>query len=385
MRPRVLVTRRLPEPALERLAAGCEVEVNPADRPMSRDEIMNRVRGAAALLSLLTDRVDEKLMDAAGPGLKVVANYAVGFDNVDVASATARRIAVTNTPDVLTETTADLALALMLDASRRVSEGDRLVRRGGFRGWAPMLMTGHDVHGATLGLYGFGRIGRAVAARAAGFRMRVIYHDEARADAATEGRLAARFVSFDELLRESDVISIHCPLTPATRHRFALKEFSAMKRTARIVNTARGPVIKEDDLAEALRRGLIAGAGLDVYEAEPAVDPGLPPLDSVVLAPHLGSATVATREGMAMIAAECVLDALAGRRPAACVNPEVYGDAEPGASARDGRDLAGPAPKGRGPGGQGPGGQEAGGPAPKGRGLAGREPGGSEPGGKAGH
>jgi len=324
MRPRVLVTRRLPEPALERLADGCEVEVNPADRPMSRDELRDRVRGAAGLLSLLTDRVDAPLMDDAGPGLKVVANYAVGFDNIDVAAATARGIAVTNTPDVLTETTADLAWALMLDSSRRVSEGDRLVRRGGFSGWAPMFMTGHDVFAATLGLYGFGRIGRAVAARAAGFSMRVIYHDETRADPATEEKLAARFVSFDGLLRESDIISIHCPLTPATRHRFALGEFSAMKRTARIVNTARGPIIKEDDLAEALRRGLIAGAGLDVYEAEPAVSPGLAALDSVVLAPHLGSATVATREAMAMIAASSVLEALAGRRPAACVNPGVF-------------------------------------------------------------
>jgi glyoxylate reductase len=334
MKPRVLVTRRLPEPALARLSASCEVEVNPADRPMSREELLARVAGAAALVSLLTDRVDAEVMAAAGATLKVVANYAAGYDNVDVAEATRRGVAVTNTPDVLTETTADLAWALMLDASRRVSEGDRIVRRGEFRGWAPLFMAGHDVHGATLGIYGFGRIGRAVAARARGFSMRVLYHDEARADPETERMLGAAFTDFEGLLRESDIISIHCPLTPMTRHRFALKEFSAMKRTARLVNTARGPVVKEDDLAEALRRGLIAGAGLDVYEAEPAVDPGLKAAPTAVLAPHLGSATAATREAMAMTAAESVLDALAGRRPSACLNPSVYGGTAPGAGGR---------------------------------------------------
>jgi len=325
MKPRVLVTRLLPEPALARLSAECEVSVNPEDRPMTRQELLGRVRGAAALLCLLTDRVDGEIIDSAGNALKVIANYAVGYDNVDVPAATARRIPVTNTPDVLTESTADLAFALILDSARRVTEGDRVTRAGAFRGWAPLFMLGADVSGATLGLYGFGRIGRAVARRASGFSMRVIYCDEARAGEETERELKASFVTFEELLRESDILSIHCPLTPATRHRFTLKEFSAMKPSACIVNAARGGVIKEADLAEALRRGLVAGAGLDVYEDEPKVDPGLAALPGVVLAPHLGSATAATRTRMAMIAAENVLAALSSRRPPSCVNPEAFG------------------------------------------------------------
>jgi len=292
------------------------MDLNDLDRPLSRAELLARVRGAAGLLSLLTDRVDGEVMDAAGPGLRVVANYAVGYDNVDVAAASARGIPVTNTPDVLTDATADLTWALILAAVRRVAEGDRIMRRGAFPGWSPLYLLGGEVTGATLGLFGFGRIGRAVARRAAGFGMRVIRHDP-RSAGAEPGTAS---VSFDVLLAESDILSIHAPLTEETRHRFGLAEFGRMKRTAVLVNTARGPIVREPDLVVALRNGLLAGAGLDVYEDEPRTAPGLADLDRVVLAPHLGSATLETRTRMAHLAVDNVLAALAGRRPPACVN-----------------------------------------------------------------
>lgn len=326
MTPRILVTRRLPEPALARLRAAGEVDLNELDRPLNREELLARVRGASALVSLLTDTVDGAVMDAGLPSLRVIANYAVGYDNVDIAAATARRIPVTNTPGVLTEATADLAWTLILSTVRRVAEGDRVMRRGAFPGWSPLYLLGGEVTGATLGLFGLGRIGTAVARRARGFEMRIIYHDERRADAATEEALGAKIVDFDTLLAESDILSIHAPLTPATRHRFGLAEFRKMKRTAALVNTARGPIVNEPELVSALAEGLIAGAGLDVYEDEPKTSPGLAEQERAVLAPHLGSATLATRTKMAHLAVDNVLAALEGRKPPACVNPAALGE-----------------------------------------------------------
>jgi len=323
MKPKVLLTRLLPEGAVIRLSETCDLDVNREDRALTRDELLAGVRGMDALLCLLTDTVDGPVMDAAGSGLKVIANYAVGFNNVDVGAATARRIPVTNTPDVLTDATADLAWTLIMSTMRRVTEGDRTMRAGQFGGWAPLFMLGAEVTGATLGLYGLGRIGRAVARRAAGFRMRILYHDPAPIGPDTERELGAKRADFEALLAESDVISIHVPLTDTTRHRFTLAEFARMKRTAHLVNTSRGGIVKEEDLAAALRQGLIAGAGLDVYENEPRMAPGLANLGNVVLAPHLGSATFPTRTNMARIAVDNVLAAVEGRRPPNCVNPEV--------------------------------------------------------------
>ncbi len=324
MLKRVVLTRQLPPTVVERLRKGCDLELNTRDRPLTKDELLASVRGADALLCLLTDAIDGPVMDAAGPQLKVIANYAVGFNNIDVGAATKRGIPVTNTPGVLTDATADLAFALILDTVRRVSEGDRVQRQGAFPGWSPLYMLGGEITGATLGLFGFGRIAQAVARRARGFRMRIIYNKPLRADAALENDLGATHVNFDSLLAESDIISIHVPLNPETMHRFTLGEFSRMKRSAHLINTSRGPIVKEDDLATALKQNLIAGAGLDVYEQEPALDPGLPGLANVVLSPHLGSATHATRISMADMAVDNVLAVLAGKRPPNCVNPEVF-------------------------------------------------------------
>ncbi len=318
--PSVLVTRRLPQPALDRLAAEAAVTLHEPDRPMTRVELLAGVRGIDALLCLLTDRIDAEVLDAAGPQLKVVANYAVGYNNVDVAAATARKIPVTNTPGVLTDATADLAMGLILDSVRRLTESDRVMRAGKFPGWSPLYMLSGDVTGATLGLYGMGRIGQAVARRAKGFDMKILYHQRHRLEPAVEAGLGATFVSFDALLAGSDVLSIHCPLTPETTHRFTLTEFRAMKRTAHLINTSRGPVVKEADLVVALREGLIAGAGLDVYEDEPRMAPGLAECPTAVLVPHLGSATLTVRTRMGMIAVENVLAALAGRPPPNRVN-----------------------------------------------------------------
>jgi glyoxylate reductase len=268
--------------------------------------------GADGLIALLTDRVDDALLDAAGPQLRVVANHAVGVDNVDVAACTRRGVVVTNTPDVLTEATADMTFALLLAAARRIVEGDALVRGGGWTGWAPTQHLGADVGGATLGLIGRGRIGEAVARRAAGFGMRVIH-------TARSGG-----VPLDELLVTSDFVSLHCPLTPETRHIIDARALARMKPTAILVNTARGACVDEAALAEALAAGRIAGAGLDVFEAEPQVHPGLRASAKVVLAPHAGSATTSARRRMGEICATAVRDVLEGRRPPTVVNPEVY-------------------------------------------------------------
>jgi len=319
---KVLVTRRLPERALDVIRAECDTELNPHDRVLTRGELIEGVKGKDGLLCLLTDTIDAEAMDA-GKNLKIIANYAVGFNNIDVVSATKRGIAVTNTPGVLTETTADMAWALMFAVARRVAESDKFLRAGKFKGWGPMMFLGSDIYGSNLGIIGMGRIGSATARRAAGFSMKVLYANPKRVDEKLENELKARFVSLEELLRESDFVSIHVPLTKETTHLIGERELRMMKKTAYLINTARGPIVDEKALVRALKEGIIAGAGLDVYEEEPKVAPGLADLDNAVLCPHIASATVATRTKMAVMAAENLVAMLKGRRPPNIVNPEV--------------------------------------------------------------
>ncbi len=315
---KIVVTRIIPERGLDILRAAfgdASVIVTPQEGPIARAELLEAVRGADALLPMLTDRIDAELLDAAGPNLKIVANNAVGYDNINLEDARTRGVAVTNTPGVLTETTADLAWTLMMAAARRAGEGERYLRGGRWTCWSPMMLLGMDIHGATLGIYGMGRIGRAVARRARGFGMRVLYTDSAPLDEAEEAALGAARADMDTLLRESDFISAHCPLTPETRHAFGAAEFAAMKPTAVFVNTSRGPVVDEGALAAALQSGEIFAAGIDVFEEEPKVHPALLECENAVLLPHLGSASVETRARMAAMAAENIVARLRGGEP----------------------------------------------------------------------
>jgi glyoxylate reductase len=325
---KVVLTRRLFDETVRLLeTAGLEVHANRDDEPWGPARLRDELRGAAAVMPLLGDRIDAAAMDAA-PGLEVIANVAVGFDNIDVPEATSRGIVVTNTPDVLTETTADLTMALILAAARRLPEADAWLRAGRFAGWeiAPALM-GTDVHGRTLGIVGMGRIGTAVARRAAlGFGMRVLYVSR-RPRPEAERQIGARRASLDEALAESDFLSLHVPLTPETRGMLTLRELRRMKPGAILINTARGPLVREEDLARALEEGPLRGAALDVFEDEPRVHPALlRRRESVVLIPHLGSATAETRRRMAAAAAAEVIAVLRGDRPANPVNPEVLRD-----------------------------------------------------------
>jgi glyoxylate reductase len=321
-RPRIFVTRRIPEAGLTRLRAGFDVVVNPDDRPLTTEELHRGVADADAVIGLLTDRIDAAFFDAA-PNLKGYANYAVGFDNIDVAEATRRGIPVSNTPDVLTMATAELAWALLFAVARRVVETDAVMRSGAWTGWGPLQFIGADVSGRTLGIVGAGRIGTAMARMSAGFGMRVLYTSSSSRNEELERDLGARRVDFDELLRESDFISIHTPLRPSTRHLFNAEAFRKMKNTAILINTGRGPVIKEDDLVAALHSGEIGGAGLDVYETEPRMAEGLKDCPNAVLLPHIGSATHSARDNMALLAAENIEAMLAGTRPPTILNPEV--------------------------------------------------------------
>jgi glyoxylate reductase len=318
-KPTVVVTRAIPRDAIDALATHCAIDENPADDAYTPETLLSHARSADALVTLLTDRIDDALL-AQCPRLKVVANVAVGYDNIDVAAATRRGIVVTNTPGALTDATADFAWALLLAVVRRVVEADAYVRAGRFGGWKMMALHGGDLAGRTLGIAGFGRIGAAVARRGRGFGMHVIYTNARRAPAALEAACDARFVDKATLLASSDVLSLHLPLTASTRHFLGAAEFACMKPSAYLVNTARGPVVDEAALVTALREGAIAGAGLDVFEREPAVDPALLTMDNVVLAPHIASATVETRTKMALIAAENVLAVLGGRPPLAPVD-----------------------------------------------------------------
>jgi glyoxylate reductase len=322
MKPNIYVTRRLPGAAMDLLEKNFQLECNPFDRVLTREELLSAVKGRDGLLPLLTDRIDGDLMDGAGKQLRVIANYAVGFNNIDVPAATARQIAVTNTPGVLTDTTADLTLALILGVARRLVESDRYARAGKYEGWAPLLFLGADVHHKTLGLMGFGRIGYAVAKRALGFDMRILYHDTRRADPELERQVQARYMDRDTLLQEADFLSIHVPLTPETKRFMSTREFSLMKPTAYIVNTSRGEVIDEEALAAALQERQIAGAGLDVFEHEPVIHPALLNMDNVIILPHIGSASTETRTKMGLMAAENLIAFFEGRVPPNCLNPE---------------------------------------------------------------
>ena len=323
-RPAVLMTRRLPPKPMDAVRQRCDVDLWDGEGAMPRDELLRRVAGKEGAVTLLTDRVDDEFLDAAGPGLKIVANYAVGFDNIDVEACTRRGVLASNTPEVLTETTADTAWALMIGAARRVAEGDRFLRSRQPWIWGPEMMLGQDIHGKVLGIVGFGRIGQAVARRGAGFGMRVIYFDVMRPPEEVERAAGAEFREFDDLLGEADFISVHVALTPQTRHLFGPDQFRAMKDTAVLVNTSRGPVIDEGGLAEALAAGEIFAAGLDVFENEPEVHPKLLELDNAVVIPHLGSATVETRDAMGFLAVENLVSALEGERPPTLVNPEAW-------------------------------------------------------------
>jgi glyoxylate reductase len=312
-RPRIVVTRRIPEPALDLLAEHAEVWLSPHDRPLEQDELHAAAAGADGLVTLLHDRVDDALLAAAGPQLRVVANVAVGYDNADIEACRRRGVVLTNTPGVLTEATADIAFALILMATRRLGEGERLVRAGGTWTWSMFFMLGTGIQEKTLGIVGLGQIGRATARRARAFGMQIAYTGRRRSSAEVEEELEAQwFDQLDELLAAADVVSLHCPLTPETRHLIDARRLSLMKAEAYLVNTTRGPVVDEAALAAALRDGTIAGAGLDVFENEPAVHPGLIDLEQVVLIPHLGSATIETRTAMAVLAAENALAVVRG-------------------------------------------------------------------------
>lgn len=318
---KVFATHRLFEPARKILHENCDVEYweNPERPP--REEVLRRARDKEALVCLLTEKVNDELLQAA-PKLKIAANVAVGFDNIDVPACTKRGVVATNTPGVLDETTADFAWTLLMAVARRLLEGDALARAGSWKGWDLDQLVGTDVWGKTLGIVGFGRIGRAMARRASGFQMKVIYTDAVRAPGDVEKELRAEFREMNALLAEADFISVHTPLLPETRGLFNAERFEQVKRTAFLINTSRGPVVNEGDLVAALENGKIAGAALDVFEKEPAIHPGLR-RSNVVLAPHIASASLETRTKMAVMAAENVVALLQGRRPINVLNPEV--------------------------------------------------------------
>jgi glyoxylate reductase len=316
---KVLVTARMPVEVISLIEREHQVESYQEDLPLDRQSLLRRVADKEGLLCTITDRIDAELLDGA-PALKMIANYGVGFEHIDLAGATRRGIPVTNTPGVLTGATADLAFALILATARRIAAGDRRVREGKFTYWAPLLFLGQEVSGKTLGLIGLGRIGQAVAQRARGFGMRVLYHSRTRLAPAAEQELQVAYAPRETLLREADFVSLHVPLTPETRHLIGRRELELMKPTAFLINTAPGPVVDEAALVEALRRGQLGGAGLDVYEREPELSPGLTDLDNVVLLPHLGSATIETRTRMGLMAAENLLAGLRGECPPNCLN-----------------------------------------------------------------
>lgn len=316
----VLVTGNLPDDITLPLRDRFHVTVHQQDRPMEREALLSAVRGKQGLLCMITDRIDGDLLDQA-PDLRMVANYGVGFNNIDIGAAAARGIQVSNTPGVLTDATADLTMALILAVGRRVVEGDAYTRQGRFQFWAPFHFLGHEITGKTLGIIGLGRIGAAVARRASGFEMPVLYHNRTRLPAEEEAAIGARYVDLDTLFRQSDFVSLHVPLSPDTRHLVGARELAAMKPGAYLINTARGPVVDESALLAALKGKQIAGAGLDVYEHEPALTQGLDALANVTLLPHMGSATKKTRRRMGAMAVENLVAGLEGRLPPNLVTP----------------------------------------------------------------
>lgn len=325
MNPRVLITRQMPEAALAVVRDRCQLQYDPSDRQLTPEELVQATAGKDGLLCVVTDRVDDAVLSSSAT-LKVVSTVAVGYDNIDVGAATARGVAVANTPGVLTESSADLAWGLLFSIARRITEGDRYIRAGKWRDWKLMLMAGRDVYGQTLGIVGMGRIGQAVAHRARGCGMRVLYHNRQPVEPSIEAELGATWVALSDLLEQADFVSLHVPLALETTHLIGERELRQMKPTAYLINTARGPVVDEQAIIRALQEGWIAGAGLDVFEQEPEVPRALCELENVVLVPHIGSASVATRTRMAVMAAENLTAVLRGERPPNVVNPEVWGE-----------------------------------------------------------
>ncbi|SHE71875.1 glyoxylate reductase [Thermoanaerobacter uzonensis DSM 18761] len=318
---KVFVTRAIPEEGLNLLRKYCEVEVSPYDRMLTKEELLEKIQGKNAVITQLTDKVDKEFFEAA-KDVKVVANYAVGFDNIDLEEATIRGVYITNTPDVLTNATAELAWALLFATARRVVESDKFMRAGKFQGWAPMLFLGKGVTGKTLGIIGAGRIGQAFAKMAKGFDMKILY--TARSPKKEfEEETGAQYVDLDTLLKESDFVSIHVPLTPETRHLIGEKELKLMKKSAILINTGRGPVVDEKALVKALKNKDIYAAGLDVYEREPMFEEELAQLDNVVMLPHIGSATEEARRDMSILVAQNIIDVIEGRVPRTLVNKDV--------------------------------------------------------------
>lgn len=319
---RVFITRKIPQVGIDMLRqVGFDVTVSPLDRPLTREELKHEVAGVSAILSELTDKMDGEIMDAAGPQLKIIANYAVGYDNINLADAGARNILVSNTPDVLTDAVADHAFVLMMAAARRVTESDRFSRAGKYKGWEPFLLLGQDVYGKTLGIVGMGRIGSALAKRAAkGFGMKVLYHDQ-KPNEELDKEIGSKNIPMEKLLSESDFVSLHVPLLPETRHLISTPQLEMMKKTAVLVNTSRGPVVDEAALRDALKKGDIFAAGIDVWENEPNLTPGLAELENIVITPHTASATVEARDNMSRVAAENIIVALKGEQPPNLVKP----------------------------------------------------------------
>ena len=320
---KVYVTRPVFDETIERLKRDVDVESNSEDLILSKQELIEKLRDKDGALTLLTDAVDLEVLESA-PRLKVVANFAVGFNNVAIESATKLGVAVTNTPGVLTETTADFAWTLLMAAARHVVEGDKFARAGKFKAWGPKMFLGHDIYGKTLGLIGLGRIGQAVARRASGFNMRIVFYDSEPIPEKTIKDLGVTRLPLDEVLRVSDFISLHVPLFPDTHHLLNDRTFALMKPNCIVINTSRGPVVDEKALARAVRDGKIAGAGIDVFEREPEIEPELREMENVVLAPHIASASHETRMKMCMMAADNLLAVLKGQRPPNLVNPEVW-------------------------------------------------------------
>lgn len=322
---KILVTRQIPGNSLQKLIdAGHKVTISQFDRPLREEELVEKIKGVEAALTLLTDRVDGDLMDAAGPQLKIISNYAVGFDNVDIKAATDRGIVVTNTPcDEVNEAVADETWALILNLNRRVSESDRSVHAGAYKGWEPDIFLGSNLKGKTLGIIGLGRIGTMVAMKAKAFNVNILYNKR-EPDPEIEKTLGAKFASLDDLLKTADFISLHVPLTDETRHMINREALSKIKKGAILVNTARGPIVDEHALVEALRSGMLSGAGLDVFDNEPDINPELMAMENVILTPHIASATVEARSKMGELAVNAILDLAAGRQPQNLANPTVW-------------------------------------------------------------
>lgn len=319
---KVFITRRIPESGINLLKKHHTVTVSKKDRVLSKQEIIDQAEDVDGLLCLLTDTIDEEVISSL-PNLKMIANYAVGYNNIDVSYATKKKIPVSNTPDVLTDTTAELAWALIFAVARRIVEADSFSREGKYEGWGPMLLLGEDITKKTLGIIGAGRIGTAMALKSKGFDMNILYVDNQKNEC-LESELGAQKTNLRDLLKKSDIISLHVPLTDKTRHLIGKEELDLMKKTAIIVNTSRGPVIDEKALINALKNENIFGAGLDVYEHEPKIPKEFKLLDNIVILPHVGSATKDTRSNMSMMAAENMIAGLKGKKPPNCVNPEVF-------------------------------------------------------------